>query len=323
MSNYVFILGAGSSIPFGYPSGPKLVKSILDSLNPNYFYTYHYKSSIPGSDEYSTFSLQQGFTDYSLYIKYGFKPELISEFEISLKNSNKDSIDSFLLERTEFYSIGKFAIANCILKCEIPTNLPFVQRNWLNYLWNKINVSKNKFIASNISFVTFNYDRVIENYFYNSLKHSYNLTDKEIIEALNSKPILHLHGVVGRLPWQDPKNGFDYNFDGQNLEVHYSRVANASEKIHIIYDKIDQAEIFEDAFELISRADRVYALGFGFHSLNLIRLKINKEINQLQCSAFGFTNNECAIIENQYPKKLSLDRHNYDNLDFLRNYLAF
>jgi hypothetical protein len=321
MEHIVFILGAGSSIPFGYPSGPKLVDLILDSLNQNYFYTYQYKSKVLGSDDFSIYSLTQGFTDYSLFIRHGFPPELITEFEVALKNSNKDSIDSFLLERTEFYDIGKFAIANCILRCEIPTEFFFVQKNWLNYLWNKINATRDKFISSKISFITFNYDRVLEYYFYNSLKHAFRLNDSEIINVL--KPILHLHGVVGNLPWQDVNTGFDYNYDGQLINNHYPRVANASEKIKIIFDKIDREEIFEQAFELISYADRIYALGFGFHNLNLERLRIKDVKKQLLCSSYGLTRNECFLIESKYPtpSRLMLDGAHDDNLDFLRNNL--
>lgn len=180
MKNIVFILGAGSSIPFGYPSGPRLVELILDSLNPNYFFKFNYKNKRSGASIFDEHQIQQNFTDYSIYIKHGFSPQLIEDFEIALRNSNKDSIDSFILERTEFYDIGKFAIANCILKCEIPTEFYYVEKNWLNYLWNKIGLTRNRFNSSNISFITFNYDRVLEYYFYSSLKYSFKLSDLEI-----------------------------------------------------------------------------------------------------------------------------------------------
>jgi len=322
MESITFILGAGASIPYGYPSGPKLVELILDSLDMNYTPLYYYKSKKPGSSNYSLTAVNQAYTDYSLFVNYGYPSSLISEFGIALKNSDKDSIDSFLLERTEFYDIGKFAIANCILKCEIPTEFEFVERNWLKYLWNKINVTRNHFANCKISFITFNYDRVLEYYFYNSLKHSFNLNDKDIIEVLKTKPILHLHGSIGNLPWQDQEKGFDYNFDGQNFQNHYSRVVKASEKIKIIYDKIDQDPIFDYAAETINYSDKVYALGFGFHSLNLNRLKIDILKVPIQCSAYHMTNHECAVIENRNPKKILLDRQDNDNLDFLRNHLA-
>jgi hypothetical protein len=321
MKSTVFILGAGSSIPYGYPSGSDLVELILDSLNPNYFYRFNYKNKKPGEEGYMVYPMNQSFTDHSLFTRHGFDAKLISNFEESLRNSNKDSIDSFLLERTGFYDIGKFAIANCILKCEIPTEFQFVHENWLKYLWNKINITFNRFISSNISFITFNYDRVLEFFLYTSLKYSFRLDDKEVLKALNSKQILHLHGIVGNFPWQDSDNGFDYNYNGQDVNSHYTRVATASEKIKIIYDKIDNEPIFETAFELLSNADQIYSLGFGFHHLNLERLQLSKLKNKILCSSFKMTPHESELIINQYPSQLTLDKAHHNNLDFLRNNL--
>jgi len=250
MNSTVFILGAGSSIPFGYPSGPKLVDLILDSLNPNYFHLLYFKAKESGTNTVKIYQNKQSYTDYSLFIKHGFSPKFISEFEIALRNSNKDSIDSFILDRNEFYEIGKFAIANCILRCEIPTEIQFVQKNWLSYLWNKINITRSIFSAYDISFITFNYDRILEYYFYNSLKYSFNLSDQEIIRTI--KPILHMHGVVGDFTWQNLKDGFDYNFSGQDFNSHYLRVVNASKKIKIIYEKFDKKDIFEQVYDCMS-----------------------------------------------------------------------
>ncbi|TAL70211.1 MAG: hypothetical protein EPN88_06400 [Bacteroidetes bacterium] len=323
MSKTVFILGAGASIPYGYPSGPKLVSLILDSLDPNYLFKFSYKNKFPGSGNIMESEITQTFSDHGLYVKHGFSTNLIAEFSEALKNSNKDSIDSFLLERKSYYEIGKFAIANCILKCENPTEFQATNQNWLKYLWNKINQSRNDFISRDISFITFNYDRLLEYYFYTSLKYSFDMSDKEIMDALNSKQIIHLHGVVGLLPWQDQENGFDYNYTGSDINSVYNRVSKASKNIKIVYDRVEEADQnFDRTYDLLKDANRIYILGLGFHNLNLSRLKIQNLDKRIICSAFGLTKHECDLIESQYPMQLQLDKIGYDSLEFLRNYLT-
>lgn len=321
MRKIVIILGAGASIPYGYPSGPKLVELIIDSLHPNYFFKYKFTYKDLNHDEPIPIQTKQAFTDNSLLVKRGFSQKEILDFGTALLNSNKDSIDSFLLERKEYYEIGKFTIANCILQCENPNEYQFVSKNWLKYLWNKIGTSYNQFISSNLSFISFNYDRLIEHFFYQSLKYSFNLTDTEINKLITNRLILHLHGSVGLFPWQDNKQGFDYYTSGQDFNSQYDRVVQASNSIKIIFEKFDSSEIFEDAFELICSADEVYTLGFGFHSINLRRLNISEVPKTIKCSAFGLTDHECDQIEITQSDKLALDKNHFDNLDFLRNYL--
>jgi hypothetical protein len=242
------------------------------------------------------------------------------DFSVALLNSNKDSIDSFLLERKEFYEIGKFAIANCILKCENPNEYQFVPQNWLKYLWNKIATSQNDFTRSNTKFISFNYDRLIEHFFYISLKHSFNLSDSEINKLITNRLVIHLHGVVGYLPWQDSEQGFDYYYSGQEFASQYDRVSKASKSIKIVYEKFKSEEVFGEAWEHINSASNIYFLGFGFHSVNLSRLRIDTIEKKIHCSAFGLTDNECLQIESRYPKVLKLDRGQLDNLNFLRTY---
>ena len=141
MKKLAFILGAGSSIPYGYPSGPRLIEQILKTLNPNFIYKFFFKHKNQ-EDEITLLPAQQVFSDYSIYTKYGFNENEIERFRIALLNSNKDSIDSFLNDRREFMDIGKIAIANCILKCEIPTEFHYAEENWLKYLWNNLEQNK-------------------------------------------------------------------------------------------------------------------------------------------------------------------------------------
>lgn len=319
MKKLAFILGAGSSIPYGYPSGPRLIEQILKTLNPNFIYKFFFKHKNQ-EDGITLLPAQQVFSDYSIYTKYGFNENEIERFRIALLNSNKDSIDSFLNDRREFMDIGKIAIANCILKCEIPTEFHYAEENWLKYLWNNLEQNKGNYFTNRVVFLTFNYDRVVEHFFHTSLKYSFNLEDSKIANIITNETILHLHGVVGFLPWQNGVNKFDYDYNGQNFESHYNKVIEASKSIKIIYENLSD-QIFDKASECIREADEVYTIGFGFHYINLQRLKLRPLSKKIICSAYGLTKNECENIEHIYPAILTLDRNNNNSLSFLRNYL--
>ncbi|MEX2410009.1 MAG: hypothetical protein WD607_01335 [Candidatus Paceibacterota bacterium] len=113
----VFILGAGASIPFGFPSGNELRELIIASLSPTYTHVNNvYRRKKTGSIFESREPIN--YKDYDLFLEAGFGIEEIEVFSTELIRSNKYSIDSFLQSRKEFINIGKFAIANIILRSQ-------------------------------------------------------------------------------------------------------------------------------------------------------------------------------------------------------------
>lgn len=73
----VLILGAGASMPFGFPSGSGLMTEIIDGLTGN----SEMQSQVRGA---------------------GFKAEEIAGFRDALKNSGRKSVDAFLEHRIDF-----------------------------------------------------------------------------------------------------------------------------------------------------------------------------------------------------------------------------
>jgi hypothetical protein len=324
MKRIVFVTGAGSSVPYGYPTGNKLIEMILDSLNPRYLYLFKIKYRDHFEEELKQQEITQSFSDYKIFQEYGFKPDFIESFRIALLNSKRDSIDSFLLNRQEFYEIGKLAIANCILKCENPSELQYANQDWLKYVWNRTEPDPINPFTERIAFITFNYDRVIEAYLYNTLKFSFNFSDKKIAGLINDDSVIHLHGKVGDLNWQNTKDGFDYNYPVGNFEASYLRTVEASKRIDIIYDKKNWEPVYQKAQERLDSADNIYLLGFGYHYLNIKRLRLDILREPVHGSSYGLTKHECTLIRNKY-NSIWLDRedHNYNNLEFIRNTVVF
>jgi len=247
----VLVLGAGASMPLGFPSGRKLVALISDILN--------------GHSE-----------TVSLLEKHGYDNEQICEFRKNLLLSGRSSVDEFLEYRTDFIDVGKEAIAAALLRFEQTTNLFNVNKdnNWYQYLFGLLNTSFDEFCQNKLAIITFNYDRSFEHYLFTGLQHAYNKNDEECAEKLNKIPIVHVYGKLGRLPWEQTRYSlvpYDAATYPNKLGLYVRR---GGENIKIIHEDIEKDPEFNQAFELLIAAKHIYFLGFGFNETNLKRLRI-------------------------------------------------
>src|SRR6266498_1427355 len=247
----VLVLGAGASIPYGYPSGAGLVKEIFQYI---------------GSNEWR-----------SIYESLGIEESDLNSFRAELHQSQKPSIDAFLEHRLEFIKVGKVAIALSLLSKENPDLLldfDIRDKGIYHFLYNSLTTSWEEFKQNKFTIVTFNYDRSLEHFLFSALKHSYNKSDVEVAEAIQSIPIIHVHGSLGPLPWQR-QSGIDYYPLFNRRDGPYeigTRIKVASENIIIVSEAQPKSKEFEIAAKRIKEAERVYFLGFGYHPANLERL---------------------------------------------------
>jgi len=249
----VLILGAGASIPFGFPSGRQLMNEILKELNPS-----------------SISSLTRAL------LKFDMKLEHIDRFSRSLSRSGKSSVDAFLAHREEFMRIGKIAITLKLSQYEDEKKLFETDdkwNNWYEYLWNRLDAPFEDFDKHKLSIITFNYDRSFEHYMITTMRNLYDKNENECEAKLNKIPIIHVHGKLGSL-WRQEKNGRIYE-----PGINYDHVESISEQIKVISEKIDTSEEFDRAQEIISAASKIYFLGFGYDNRNLQRLRI-KDLGQ-------------------------------------------
>lgn len=98
--NTVFILGAGASRPFEFPTGPELVERVIKSLQ---------ESGIGRADKPSAFDHLHDL---------GIEVDEIRRFQRHLRLSGAMSVDVFLEHRREFLEIGKAAIAANLIPFE-------------------------------------------------------------------------------------------------------------------------------------------------------------------------------------------------------------
>lgn len=319
----VFILGAGASQPFGLPLGQELLSNVVEHLR--------FKPKVIDPDDIAIAPLvrrrlagagagkvqldenrHSANPFFQLLLNSGYNNQDIRLFSSNLHNSPINSVDEFLEYRTEFIEIGKRAIVYDILKHERIESL-LANPDWYKYILAKMISKFDKFDQNNVGFITFNYDRSLEQYLMTSMLSLYGKTVEECHQKLSSIPIIHLHGSLGALPWQDSTNYVEY---GQ-LPNTVQELKHSSDAIRIIHEDIEDDGPFRDAKKLLSEANAVYVLGFGYNEKNSERLGLKDIKAPLYGTMVDFTTVEMNHIKSRIPN-LQANYRNMHCLKFLR-----
>lgn len=155
---------------------------------------------------------------------------------------------------------------------------------------------------------------------------------------MSNIPIVHVHGSLGPLPWQDtygrtystiniPKNPIDAA----------KLIVPASKRILIVSEEEKSTNEFNRAFDCLKSADRIYFLGFGFHVANLRKLRLNELgicdeyasnkfgnrsrttlIKHFRGSALNWRTSQIKTIEQNWG--IGLPDSELNDLEFLREY---
>jgi hypothetical protein len=306
--NCVFVIGAGASQVYGLPSGADLKDRVLNLLaNPDEIFSKVFRSN------------------------------QIETFRESLFRSGCNSVDAFLENRSDFADIGKFAISEIIAKQEIvgrlfdsgKTGIPHVphkyqiEGDWLAYLLSLMRTDFNNFQKNNVQFITYNYDRVIETFFYETLKNSFGKNDAEVASVINNLKIIHLHGQLGYLPWQNAEETKKRAF-GQGGKVYNELIDDiniGASEIKIIHEANPDSNEFIEAREILNKANSILFLGFGYAPQNIERLHLSIQHRNVQGTCLGLKDAEIQGIKRKYfENRASCKLFSiYNCLDLLRS----
>ena len=344
----VFVLGAGASCPYGYPSGARLRERIC--------LPYGFINDYAGRELHSQFERTARET----------KLREIKKFKDAFNKSRIKSIDLFMAINPKLAPIGKYIIAFEILRAEQQslfgeeTKLKqkmiafqksqgvsnpkgwlsqplFKGEDWYFYLYNRLiegSVGKDAlpdFSDGKIVFITFNYDRSLEQFLYESLINLFTeFPEPEVSKCLKKLKILHVYGQIAPLKWQDSEHGIDYR--QQTSEVILQKTAT---NIKTIYEQKESPELNE-ARQLLSQAEQIFFLGFGYAEENLEILKLpdrTKRATSIYGTTFGLEIREKIDIRSRIKEWLPVEftdqvtighmnsTENMDCLKLLRNYL--
>ena len=284
--------------PFGFPSGSAWSKQICDALT-------------------------SGSLANLLHDTLGHQHDVITSFSKEFYLSGKPTIDAFLEHRTEYEQLGKAVIAATLIRHETDSVFDIMvnpgEYNWLRYTYERLDSGFEEFGENKVSFITFNYDRVLEWFFVTALSNSYKKRPSECAELLKRIPIIHLHGRLGYLPWE-ASDGNKRDFNG---DITKETLEACVKEIKIIYeDPSDGRDAeFTHARELLDEAERVYILGFGFHRTNVERLGLNKltKKDKSLATGYGLTQREQGDIRNHITDGCVAINSEFRCIDFCRN----
>jgi hypothetical protein len=291
----VFVLGAGASCPYGYPSGSRLRERVC--LSQGFWQDYN----------------ARGIVDQIMdpTEKIRRLPEIKEFMEVFNKSVIK-SIDKFMANNPKLAKIGKHIIAFEVLRAEGKSlfgeeaklekdTLAYAQNppigllsktlfqgdDWYSFLYNRLIEGQNgpntfpDFSNGNLAFITFNYDRSLEQFLYEALHNSFTeVQEDEIVKSLKQLRILHVYGQVAFLKWQNPKDYIDYKLPISELLL--QRVAK---NIRTIYEEKQNPELIE-AQNLLKQAKEIFFLGFGYAQENMEVLELPKLIPP-ECEVYG------------------------------------
>lgn len=205
------------------------------------------------------------------------------------------SPDAFLAKNKRFIEMGKFLIAWCLKKREIPDNL-FPARGWHERLVDALIAgakTPRDFEKNRLSIVTYNYDRTIDCFLHQLVQYHYGISSVRAWNLVKRTiPIVHLHGLLGEYP------KFAYESDCTVVDAH-----RLSRCIRIIHEVDGDAEVFQKADELLRDATRVYSVGFSMADANMKRLQFFTEPRAAKAKCRSII---CAVGNMKYLDRRSL-----------------
>ena len=279
MMSDVFVIGAGCSVPYGFPTGTMLMQKLK---NFDYGTKFPRKNYSDGDiflvDLYqehfgysSTDNKMEYQSDYAMVLPYPEHEKLYNQlmdaivlpFSQSVRNSMMVSTDEFLKnrlsqEKSNEVDFGKRLIAYEILMAEQKSRLWNI--DWIQHLLSRIDQQDNwEEILKQTVFLTFNYDRVLEYCFFLYLTSDKQYADADAHAFIKEMQIFHVNGFIGpleKIPFGAVGNG-KYQEIAKRMETVWEKRQNRNES---------EKEKYQG---FLKNAERVYFLGFSYIPDNL------------------------------------------------------
>jgi hypothetical protein len=295
----VFILGAGASCPYGFRTARELRRDIIDHFRVSY-------------------GNQVAQLQDKEWARRGF-PQMnaVEAFVTEFNQSNTESIDLFLSRQPQFKAIGKFAILLSILRHEGKSHfgdkVEKSECDWYFYLYSRLArelIAKEgygEFGQNRIAFVTFNYDRSLEHFLFESLLHSFEgAIAQKVKEQIDAVTISHVYGKLSPLPWQegDASKVLEYGADNSTS---FSKLPSMTQNLYVVHEERVNPEL-EKVRMAISRAERIFFLGFRYARENLEALglpEVLKQHHHIYGTALDSVQKEIDDIVSYFDRALS------------------
>lgn len=315
-SRTLFVVGAGASSEVGFPLGLELKQSIASILDIKFR---------NGLQQYSgSFSIAQALREISRSgeLKGDINPLLHASWLIRDAMPQALSIDNFLEAHAadeRVVKCGKLGIAEAILSAEKKSllfvdmskgldagfNQTPVSQTWYSKLFQRLHERLAKGdverIFDQVSFITFNYDRSLEQYLYHSLRNYYALSAEVSRKIMKTVKIFHPYGVCGALPWEMPEKNIPY---GGGLEAR--SLLEISSQIRTFTERVEDEAALAAIRAEVDMAEVAVFLGFAYHEQNMELMQGNggKPGARVYATALGISNTDSEIVDRQILRML-------------------
>ena len=308
-----FVVGAGASKVYGLPTSAEL--------------------------RHEAHVLEPGSAAYKLILAAELcSIEQLNSILVDLRNQGTSSIDEFLFTRQQneiTMEVGRALIAlllgNHFHEVRSPDALGAETTDWLGYIINNMQSGApncDAFVQGNteVRFVTFNFDSIIEDRLEKAIHNLYRGTaETQLSEAVDAiqRQIIHVHGRLTppptrRLTFGALENPHDW--------VRWLRSARS--EIRVVMDQIEPNTL-ANAQEAVKRSEILCFLGFAYASDNLQKLDLPKAYDcgvdgkpsarWIYGTAFGMRPGETAPVIKKMPIA-ELGGETEGCFDFLRNH---
>lgn len=277
----VIVVGAGASQEFNLPTGIRLTKILSENLS---------------------FARDRD----GMLIRRSGKPDLLRAIQMQARRVGQSSdvyiekasliaqnmhlapsIDNFLDTHRNDDSlvfVGKLGIAHAIMEAECKSTLRIDERNIYNRLafskttetWAaaffKIIAAKRDFPSflralANITFIVFNYDRCIEQFFINAAISYFDLNVEATQKVSDAIQIIHPYGSLGPLSLNAGRtSGFAPTISPEGILA-------AAQGLRTFTEGVDDHDIIARKNYAFSTAELVIFLGFSFIDINMDLLR--------------------------------------------------
>ncbi len=222
----VFILGAGASWHYGYPTGEDLVPRVIAAARRlEAFFAYGAREQ---SGDIPAYALRNFPENAKRTIKIWKDAEAeAGQLALRLERVNPTLIDYFLAQNADLHDIGRLAIAIVIFECENafhkyrgnPNHIVLHKRqveqggafsprepvvtafsdDWLRFVLHSITVGCPNSAAlqqNRVTFITFNYDMSLEKRLFEGLSHTAYFSKEDVSAFFDKNRIIHIYGQV-------------------------------------------------------------------------------------------------------------------------------
>ena len=289
----VFVIGAGCSVPYGFPTGAMLMQKLKKFdykdrieytaqhlLDRHYLFDLYPERLSITYDEYINKASQISGYNTRLNSEKQTVNNIVSsiakDFAKSIRHSMMVSTDEFLKNRlgqkqNEQADFGKRLIAYEILKAEQASRLWNI--DWIQHLLSRIDQQSNwEKILKQTVFLTFNYDRVLEYCIFLYLTSDKQYADADAHAFIKEMQIHHVNGFSGSLE--------EISF-GAVENGKYQEIAKRMETVWEKRRNRDESE--KEKYQgFLKNAERVYFMGFSYIPDNLESIGIPRGAEIIQ-----------------------------------------